>query len=115
MDEIWAADRPVRVREVLEAINHARDERDLAYTTVQTVMDVLHRKGWLARVKDGKANLYEATATREDYVAGLVAEALAFTDDRPAALLRFVQDLDPAEAGQLRAALDAARSPQCSR
>jgi predicted transcriptional regulator len=107
MDEVWAAAGPVRVREVLEEINQ---HRNLAYTTVQTVMDVLYRKGWLTREKDGRANLYAATATREDYVAGLVEEALAVTDDRAAAVLRFVQDMDPGDARQLRRALDAAKS-----
>jgi predicted transcriptional regulator len=107
MDEVWAAGRQVRVREVLEGINR---DRDLAYTTVQTVMDVLYRKGWLKRVKEGRVNLYAASATREDYVAGLVGEALAVTDDRAAAMLRFVEDLDAADVRQLRAALDAAKS-----
>lgn len=112
MDEVWAAGRPLRVREVLEPIIQ---RRPLAYTTVQTVMDVLYRKGWLSRVKDGRVNIYAATATREDYVAGLVGEALAVTDDRAAALLRFVEDMDPADVRQLRSALDAAKSARRSR
>jgi predicted transcriptional regulator len=112
MDEVWAAGRPVRVREVLEPITR---QRPLAYTTVQTVMDVLYRKGWLTRVKDGRVNLYAATASREDYVSGLVSEALAVTDDRAAALMRFVEDMDPADARQLRSALDAAKSARRSR
>ena len=112
MDEVWSAAGPVRVREVLEEINR---DRNLAYTTVQTVMDVLYRKGWLTRTKDGRANLYAATATREDYVAGLVEEALAVTDDRAAAMLRFVEDMDPDEARQLRRALDSAKSKRRSR
>jgi len=107
MDEVWAAARPVRVREVLECIN---EDRDLAYTTVQTVMDILHRKGWLIRDKDGRVNLYTATASREDYVAGLLGEALTETQDRPAALLRFIKQMDVGEARQLRRALDKAMS-----
>ena len=112
MDEVWSAAGPVRVRDVLERIN---EHRNLAYTTVQTVMDVLYRKGWLSRERDGRANRYMATATREDYVAGLVEEALAVTDDRAAAMLRFVQEMDPAEARQLRRALDSAKSSRRSR
>jgi len=41
MGEVWSAEHPVRVRDVLSGINK---RRQLAYTTVQTVMDVLHRK-----------------------------------------------------------------------
>ena len=107
MDEVWSAAAPVRVRDVLEGINR---DRNLAYTTVQTVMDVLYRKGWLTRVKDGRVNLYAASATREDYVAGLVGEALSTTDDRAAAMLRFVEGMDPSEVRQLQRALDAAKS-----
>jgi predicted transcriptional regulator len=107
MEQVWAAGRPVRVREVLEPITA---QRELAYTTVQTVMDVLYRKGWLARVKEGRVNLYAATASRDDYVAGLVGEALAEADDRSAALLRLVEGMDPSEVRELRGALDAAKS-----
>jgi predicted transcriptional regulator len=112
MEQVWAAGRPVRVREVLEPITA---QRELAYTTVQTVMDVLYRKGWLTRVKDGRVNLYAATATREDYVAGLVGEALAVTDDRAAAILRFVEDMDPSDVRQLRRVLDEAKSTRRTR
>ncbi len=52
--------------------------------------------------------------TREEYVAGLLEEALAAARDPAATLIRLVEDLDPAEVAQLRAALDAAEegSPQ---
>lgn len=109
MDTVWAAAGPVRVRQVLEVINRDR-QPPLAYTTVQTVMDVLYRKGWLSRVRDGRANRYAAMATREDYVAGLIGEALAVTEDRAEAVLRFVDGMPPAEVQRLRQALDAARA-----
>ena len=54
--------------------------------------------------------MYAATAGREDYVAGLVGEAFAETDDRAAALMRFVEDLNPGEVTQLHKALHAAKS-----
>ena len=107
MDEVWAADGPLRVRAVVDSLNR---ERPLAYTTVQTVMDVLWRKGWLTRTKDGRFNLYAAAASREDYVAGLMDEALAVADDRSAVLLRFVEGMDPAETAELRRMLQAAKS-----
>ena len=46
MDLMWSADRPLLVREVVDLM---RPERAPAYTTVMTVMDNLHRKGWLER------------------------------------------------------------------
>lgn len=107
MAEVWSAGRPVRIRDVLVGVNR---HRDLAYTTVQTVMDVLHRKGWLSRTKDGRANVYVATGSREDYIAGLMGEALTQTDDRAAAMLRFFERMDADQAQDLRRALDQAKA-----
>ena len=105
MDVVWAAGAPVRVREVTEQLNR---NRPLAFNTVQTVMENLYRKGWLARSKDGRAYLYVAGRTRDEYAAGLLAEALSAAADPAATLLHLVSDLEPGEAARLRAALDAA-------
>jgi predicted transcriptional regulator len=105
MDVVWAADGPLRVREVAGRLTR---ERPLAFNTVQTVMENLYRKGWLSRQKDGRAYRYRPVRSREDYVAGLIGEALAVAHDRPATLVRLVEDMEPGEIAQLRAALDAA-------
>jgi predicted transcriptional regulator len=111
MDQVWAAEGPVLVREVTEGL---RADREIAYTTVQTVMEILHRKGWLTRAKDGRAFRYTATATAEDYTARLMAEALDDAPNRAASLLRFVDTLDEAEAAGLRAALEQVRGPRAT-
>jgi predicted transcriptional regulator len=105
MDVMWAADRPLRVREVADRLDRGRP---LAFNTVQTVMENLFRKGWMSRKLDGRAYCYLTVRSREEYVAGLLTEALAATRDPAASLVRLVEDLDPAEIAQLRAALDAA-------
>ena len=105
MDVVWAAGGPVRVREVSEQLNR---DRPLAFNTVQTVMENLYRKGWLERRKDGRAYRYEPARTRDDYAAGLLAEALAAAGDPAATLVRLAGNLEPGEAARLRAALDAA-------
>ena len=105
MDVVWAAGVPVRVREVSERLDR---DRPLAFNTVQTVMENLYRKGWLGRYKDGRAYQYVARRSRDDYAAGLLAEALAAAGDPAAALVRLAGDLEPGEAARLRAALDAA-------
>jgi predicted transcriptional regulator len=106
MDAVWEAGQPLRVREILERL---QPERDLAYNTVHTVTEILYRKGWLTKEKDGRAFKYGATGSREKYEAGLVGEALSFTDDRAAALVSFVEGMEPAEADELRRLLGAAR------
>ncbi|PZS37370.1 MAG: CopY family transcriptional regulator [Pseudonocardiales bacterium] len=105
MDVMWAAGGPVRVREVADELNQ---NRPLAFNTVQTVMENLFRKGWLNRHKSGRAYCYVTVRSREDYVAGLLGEALAVARDPAATLLRLVEDLEPGEIAQLRVALDAA-------
>jgi predicted transcriptional regulator len=105
MDVMWAADRPLRVREVASQLHR---EPPLAFNTVQTVLENLFRKGWLNRTRDGRAYCYVTVRTREEYVAGLLGEALAAAQDPAATLIRLVEDLNPAEVAQLRAALNAA-------
>ncbi|MER6176091.1 BlaI/MecI/CopY family transcriptional regulator, partial [Streptosporangium sp. NPDC001681] len=52
MERLWSYHRPASVRDVLEDL---RRERDIAYTTVMTVMDKLQKKGLLRRKPVGRA------------------------------------------------------------
>ena len=106
MARVWSASGPLLVREILAGL---RPEREPAYNTVLTVVEILYRKGWLARERDGRAFRYWATVTREDYAAGLMGEAFDASTDRVATLRRFVERIDPAEAEQLSRMLDQAR------
>jgi predicted transcriptional regulator len=100
MHRVWDHAAPVTVRELFDEL--AR-ERTIAYTTVMTTMDNLHRKGWLDRVKEGKAYLYTATASREEYSARLMREALDDGGDTQAVLSHFVAQMDGEESEMLRA------------
>ncbi|HEX6232132.1 MAG TPA: BlaI/MecI/CopY family transcriptional regulator [Jiangellaceae bacterium] len=102
MDRLWRWNRPVVVREVVEDL---RRERKIAYTTVMTVMDNLHNKGVLARERDGRAYRYRPARSREEFAADLLEEVLQISEDRTAALLRFVERLSSEEIGRLRRAL----------
>src|ERR1700729_3731840 len=100
MHRVWDHGLPVTVRELFDELQH---ERVIAYTTVMTTMDNLHRKGWLARVKEGKAYRYTATASREEYSARLMREALDGGGDTQAVLSHFVAQMDGEESELLRA------------
>lgn len=102
MEQLWEWQRPATVREVVRALS---SQRDLAHTTVMTVMDRLARKGLLARDRDGRAWRYYPAATREAYVAELMLDALEMTEDRDAALARFAESVSGEEAAFLRGAL----------
>ena len=104
MDLLWSAGRPLLVREVVDLM---RPEREPAYTTVMTVMDNLHGKQMLERVRDGRAFSYTPALSREEYGAELMADVLASSSNRSGTLLRFAEHIDRAEAAELRQALDA--------
>ena len=55
MARLWAMDGQGTVREVLERL---REDREIAYTTVLSTMENLHRKGHLTREREGKAYRY---------------------------------------------------------
>ncbi|GAW49771.1 MULTISPECIES: BlaI/MecI/CopY family transcriptional regulator [unclassified Nocardioides] len=103
MQRLWEWDRPVPVRTVLEDLQR---ERALAYTTVMTVLDNLHTKGFVQRHKDGRAYVYEPAFSREQHASELLGEVLAQSNDRSATLLHFVGQLSLDEAATLRAALN---------
>ena len=102
MHRVWDHDGPVTVRDLFDGL---REGRPIAYTTVMSTMDNLHRKGWLAPEPDGRAYRYTAIASREEYSARLMREALADAGDTEAVLSHFVASMDGTQAEALRAAL----------
>lgn len=102
MTRVWRWNRPVTVREVLEDL---RDDRSIAYTTVMTVMDNLHQKGWLRRRQEGRAYRYEPVSTRAAYSAALMNEAWASSDNAAAALVEFFGRMTPEQLDAVRDAL----------
>jgi predicted transcriptional regulator len=100
MERLWAADGDRSVRDVLEEIN-ANSRRPLAYTTVMTVLDNLHRKGWLTRQLVDRAYRYRPVKSKQEHSAVLMADALASSGDLAATLLAFLAQLDSSEAKHL--------------
>ena len=109
MERLWERRRPMLVREIVDDL---RDDRPLAYTTVMTVMENLHRKGWLRRERDGRAWRYEPTGSRSSYTAELMNDALGTSTDRRTALAHFVLQMSPHDAALLQQALDLTRPQQ---
>lgn len=102
MDRVWEHGEPVTVRQLFDELSA---ERAIAYTTVMSTMDNLHRKGWLDRVREGKAYRYTATASREEYSARLMREALADGGDAEVVLSHFVAQIGSGESQALRSVL----------
>nr|WP_272917514.1 BlaI/MecI/CopY family transcriptional regulator [Nocardioides flavescens] len=107
MELLWSrGDVETSVREVMEGLEEQDGARRLAYTTVLTVVDNLHSKGYLTRRRVGRAYAYTPRCSREEHTAQVMGEALAASSDRGAVLLRLVDQLTAAEVAELRAALD---------
>jgi predicted transcriptional regulator len=102
MDVLWDSTEPLTVRQVGLRLTN----RDLAHTTVMTVLDRLAKKGFARRQRDGRAWRYRASADREAYVTELMLHALDQTGDRSAALASFARRVSDSEAQVLRTALE---------
>src|SRR5260221_11900186 len=102
MDRLWKWGRPGLVREVVDDLHR---DRPLAYTTVMTVMENLHRKGWLRRERGGRAWRYEPTGSRAGDTPALMNEALTTSSDRRTALAHFLLPVSPPDRPPLRGGL----------
>lgn len=91
LDAVWQQPE-LSVRELFEQL-----ERRWAYTTLMTTLDRLHKKGILARRKEGRAFLYSPRFSREQLEQGiagdLIDSLLARSAGEPAPLLSCFVDV----------------------
>lgn len=113
MERLWKRG-PATVRDVVDDLERSRD---LAYTTVMTVMVRLQGKGLLERERSGKTYVYRPVRTRRehevrvsrDLARGLVSQ---FGD---AALAAFTAELDDVDADHRAALRRIAKGPRDAR
>ncbi|MEU3015922.1 BlaI/MecI/CopY family transcriptional regulator [Nocardiopsis sp. NPDC007018] len=98
MGVLWAAGRPLSVREVVEGLA----DRKPAYTTISTVLENLRRKDWVDRERTGRLWFYRALRDRATYAADRMHGALDDSGDSQGALLRFVDRMAPSDLDLLR-------------
>ncbi len=67
MEELWAQGE-ASVRSVMEKLNR-RTSKQRAYTTYMTIMARLHKKGVLARRREGKTDFYAPKLGRDEFMA----------------------------------------------
>ena len=111
METLWdVADGWLTVREVHDTLARSRD---LAYTTVMTVLDRMTRKGLVEREREGRAWRYRPAQSRGAMTAEVMRQALgefaeeANEHDRAAALVAVVGEASAADRRALREALAA--------
>jgi predicted transcriptional regulator len=106
MNAIWNLG-PCTVKDVLTEVSK---ERDLAYTSVATIMKILETKGFLKSFKSDKAHTYEALISREEYGSqslNHLAENI-FEGDRSIMVMRLLEagDLSKKDLEVIRKALN---------
>ncbi len=108
MKVVWSLGRPT-VREVFDVL---RRRRELAYTTVMTMMNILVQKQHLARERDGRAFRYTPVRSRQQVIAGMVDEFVGRVFDGAARplLVSLVKDrgLSADDLDAIRRAIDEA-------
>lgn len=105
MDVLWTDDtgHGLTVREVSDRLTG----RDLAYTTVMTVLSRLEAKGVTSRERDGRAWRYRPASSRESLTAQAMRSPLhdLSSTDRQAAILHFLAEASADDLEAVRAAM----------
>jgi predicted transcriptional regulator len=102
MDRLWSAAGPVSAADLRDALA----DRDLALTTVHTVLTRLEQKGFVVH-DEGRPRRFRPRASREEHAAELMSEVLGQAADRQAVLARFVGSVSEDEVQMLRRLLAA--------
>jgi predicted transcriptional regulator len=89
MKPIWRLSRAT-VQEVRDAV---ASERDLAYTTVLTMLRSLEEKGFLTHDEEGRRYVYRPLVNREEVTASILRDLLdrAFDGSRELLLTRLLE------------------------
>jgi predicted transcriptional regulator len=85
---LWAADRPLTARQVLDRLPGG-----LAYTTVLTILSRLYDKRMLVRHRAGRGYAYAPVRDEASHTAEQMHTLLRHGSDREAVLSRFVSEL----------------------
>jgi predicted transcriptional regulator len=78
---------------VHQIVEELPPERQLAYTSVSTVVRILEKKGFLESVTQGRAHLYTAAVTKESYQNKTLDKLVTnLFDGRPSLLVQQLID-----------------------
>ena len=96
---------PLPVREVRARLD-AQANRPLAHSSVITMLNIMHRKGFLRRRKQGKAFLFSPKVKKENVTGKMMGDLpwRAFNGSPSAMVLNLIEtaDLDSEELAELR-------------
>jgi predicted transcriptional regulator len=97
---------------VADVMSELPKERDLAYTSVSTILRILEQKGVLEARKEGRGHIYVPRLKKSSYEAKTVKHMVdRVFDGVPVALVRQLLDtvkLDPADLQELKTLIEKA-------
>lgn len=110
MEIIWQSKGPVFVRTVTQSL---QKKRQIAYTTVMTIMNRLVDKGLLTRKQEGRAYLYKGAVSKDRFLTRISRQILRnlmanFGESAIAHFAQEVEKLAPQKREQLRKILKGA-------
>jgi predicted transcriptional regulator len=100
MNVIWRIG-PCSVAQVLEQLSA---QRELAYTSVSTIVRILEQKGFVKSQREGRGHVYEAVVSKEAYQSMSVTHLVRNVfDGAPSVLVRSLLDSESLSDGELTA------------
>jgi predicted transcriptional regulator len=112
LEVLWAR-KQASAREVTDALS---ETRTAAYTTVQTILKILERKGFVTHRSEGRTFVYCAAVTRAQARSSALRQLVGqFFGGSPKALAQHLlseHEIDLAELEVLQAKIDAAQAKE---
>lgn len=103
MEVLWSHDGAMKPGEVHKQLARGRE---LAYTTVMTILVRLWGKGLLERQREGRAYVYRPVESRAAYAARRMREILESAGSQAEALASFVESMTRSDRARLRRLLE---------
>ena len=102
---LWQ-DSPLPVSDVQQRLAEGRAQRTLTYSSVITVLNVMVRKKYLKRKKQGKAFLYAPLVSEDEVSRGMLGDLVdrVFEGSASSLMLNLLEkgDMDPDELKEIR-------------
>ncbi len=107
---------PLPVREVRRHLATGPAGRELAHTSVITILNIMVTKKYVSRAKQGKAYIFRPRVTQESVTGGMLHDVVqrVFDGSAATAVLKLLEtgDIDREELKQLRQLINRAAKEQ---
>jgi predicted transcriptional regulator len=93
---LWE-NQPSTVREVVDVLNQSRPR---AYTSILSMLNVMHEKGLVEREMQGRAHVYRARKSRESTLGSVIKDLLgrAFQGSTSSLITQILEQSKPSAA-----------------